>query len=276
MKPNSATYRAILDSFWTNVNILDLLPEEKLFYLWSFTNSHLDTCGCYQVSVKTIAHETGFTVDQVMDLIDRFTVMGKIKYCESTKELLLLKWKKNNAGFFKPENKNSIKSMLAGASKIKAPELRSIVMGWLNNESEEGSYQGGSEAPYLPPTQGANEGAGVEGSTQPLTINHKPVTLKTKSKAVAGELSFSEKSIRAAVEKLDPLIREKYPGFDIEAETAELVAKYRDQSIGNNAEVIVLRWFKNLKKKQEHDQAPPPKSKAEQRIDRNILSLIHI
>ena len=148
MKQNSTTYRAVKDSFWTDVLILDLLPEEKLFYVWLFTNQHLDTCGCYQVNMRTMEYETGLSRDAIAILIQRFTDIGRIKYNADNREIILLKWKKNNAGFFEPTNRNSIKAIKAGANNIKTPEFMEIVLNWLGND--EPTIQGAT----LPPTLG--------------------------------------------------------------------------------------------------------------------------
>jgi len=58
MKADSSKYRAVLDTFWADMDVLEWTPDEKLFYLWVLTNQHLDICGCYQVSTKVMAHET--------------------------------------------------------------------------------------------------------------------------------------------------------------------------------------------------------------------------
>lgn len=175
MKQDSDTYRAVKDSFWTDILILDLLPEEKLFYLWLFTNQHLDPCGCYQVGLRTIEYETGFPRDVIVGLIQRFVDLKRIDYNDQHHEFILLKWKNNNQGFFKTSNTNSIKSIRQGASKINTPEFRQIVHEWL----------GDVEAPTLAPTLAPIP----EATPQPLTINHKPLTINQKTTTVVSDVA---------------------------------------------------------------------------------------
>lgn len=171
MKQNTDTYRAVKDSFWTDILVLDLSPEEKLFYLWLFTNEHLDPCGCYQATIRTIEYETGLGRDAIAVLIQRFVALERIKYNEQNKEFILLKWKKNNQGFFKASNVNSIKGIRQGAAKINTPEFRQIVAEWL----------GDKEAPTLPPTP--------EATPQPLTINPEPITLNQETTATVSKVA---------------------------------------------------------------------------------------
>ncbi len=143
MKADSAKYRAVLNTFWADMDVLEWVPDEKLFYLWVFTNQHLDICGCYQVSTRVMAHEMGVSIDRIMELIAKFSSENKIRYSFETRELLILNWKKHNEGFFKAENKNSIRAISEGAAKIKDEELKGVVFSWL----------GADVAPTLPPTQ---------------------------------------------------------------------------------------------------------------------------
>ncbi len=163
MKNNDDTYRSVRDAFWTDVMVLDLLPEEKFFYLWLLTNPHVDPCGCYQVSMKTVEYETGLSRDTILNLTSRFVALGRILYNEQNHEFILLKWKKNNSGFFNVKNTNSIKGIRQGASKILTPEFKIIVLEWLG---EVAPTEGATLAPYQAPIEGA--------TPQPLTINLEP------------------------------------------------------------------------------------------------------
>jgi hypothetical protein len=163
------TYRSVKDSFWTDFLVLDLLPDEKLFYIWLFTNQHLDICGCYQINIRTIEYETGLSRDSISILISRFIELERIKYNPETLEIILLKWKKNNEGFFKSSNSNSLKSIRSGATKVKCEEFRNIIFEWL------GATPPPTQGATPPPTQGA------EHNHKPLTINQEPITLKSSS-----------------------------------------------------------------------------------------------
>lgn len=93
-----ALYRTIQVSFWTDPKVSDnFTPEDKYFYLYLLTNTHTNLCGCYEVSVRQMSNETGYSKETIERLLERFAKTHQvIDYSEETKEILLLKWAKNN------------------------------------------------------------------------------------------------------------------------------------------------------------------------------------
>ena len=93
-----AVYRAIYMSFWTDAKVdEDFTPEDKFFMLYALTNPHTNICGCYEVSVKQMAQETGYSRDKVEKIIERFqTVHEMIFYDKTTRELFVKNWHKYN------------------------------------------------------------------------------------------------------------------------------------------------------------------------------------
>lgn len=93
-----AIYRTVSMSFWTDNKVTDdFTPEDRYFYLYLFTNPHTNLCGCYEVSIKQMANETGYSKDSVENLIERFEKVHKVlKFSRETKEILLLNWSKYN------------------------------------------------------------------------------------------------------------------------------------------------------------------------------------
>ena len=93
-----AVYRNISMDFWTDSKVVDdFTPEDRYFHIYLLTNPHTNLCGCYEVSLKQIANETGYNTDTVSRLLDRFqTVHKTLEYCKETKEILILNWFKYN------------------------------------------------------------------------------------------------------------------------------------------------------------------------------------
>lgn len=93
-----AIYRNIHLTFWSDTKIVDeFTPEDKYFYLYLMTNTHTNLCGCYEVSIKQMSREMGYTQDSVESLIKRFSeVHNVIRYDFQRKEILLLNWSKYN------------------------------------------------------------------------------------------------------------------------------------------------------------------------------------
>ena len=93
-----AIYRNVQMAFWTDTKISDdYTPEDRYFYLYLMTNPHTNLCGCYEISVKQMADETGYSKETIEKLIKRFEEVHKsIVYSKATKEVLLINWSKYN------------------------------------------------------------------------------------------------------------------------------------------------------------------------------------
>jgi len=78
-----ADFRYIKCKFWSDPYILELEPDEKLIFIWLFTNEHSNQAGIYPISLKTIAFETGCELNRVKEIIKKFMEDGKIKYEEN-------------------------------------------------------------------------------------------------------------------------------------------------------------------------------------------------
>lgn len=48
--------QSIVDvGFWKDEYILNSTPEEKLLFIYLFTNEKVNICGIYQISIKSIS-----------------------------------------------------------------------------------------------------------------------------------------------------------------------------------------------------------------------------
>lgn len=93
-----AIYRNIRISFWTDPKVVDdFTPEDKYFYLYLMTNTKTNLCGCYEISLKQMSYDTGYSKETIERLIQRFEEYHKvIKYAKATKEIFILNWHKYN------------------------------------------------------------------------------------------------------------------------------------------------------------------------------------
>ncbi len=78
-------YRQVYTSFWQDGFIMALPPNEKYFYLYLITNSKTTLYGIYELPVKLMEFETGYTYDEIENLLKKFESYGKIKYSRETK-----------------------------------------------------------------------------------------------------------------------------------------------------------------------------------------------
>lgn len=93
-----AIYRSIQMTFWTDIKISEnFTPEDKYFYLYLFTNPHTNLAGCYEISLRQMVSETGYSKETIERLIKRFSEIHKVAfYSYETYEVLLVNWHKYN------------------------------------------------------------------------------------------------------------------------------------------------------------------------------------
>ena len=117
-----AIFRSVYLSFWDDPKIADTFtPEDKLFMLYCLTNSHTNIIGCYEVSVKQMAYEIGYSKDSIELLLDRFIKVHKnIDYDCETRELFVKNWHKYNW----TSSEKLEKSVITNISKVKSDRFR--------------------------------------------------------------------------------------------------------------------------------------------------------
>lgn len=121
-----ALYRSIQLSFWTDAKVVDdFTPEDRYFYLYLMTNPHTTLCGCYEISIRQISTEIGYSKDVVERLIDRMeNIHDVVRYNKDTKELLILNWHKYN-WTKSPKLRPAIMSSI---ENVKTPEFTDYLM----------------------------------------------------------------------------------------------------------------------------------------------------
>ena len=121
-----ANYRNISMNFWTDTKVVDdFTPEDRYFYLYIMTNPHTSLCGCYEISIQQISHETGYSTDTVERLLKRMDrVHDVIRYNAPTKELLILRWNRFNWAYSEKINK----PLLAEIQKVKCDRFREFLI----------------------------------------------------------------------------------------------------------------------------------------------------
>ena len=72
--------RYIDTKFWQDNYIIDKDPIEKLLFLYLLTNPLTNILGIYEISIKTIAFDTGIDSEMVLKILERFEKDDKVKY----------------------------------------------------------------------------------------------------------------------------------------------------------------------------------------------------
>lgn len=91
-----AIFRKIHVSFWSDSLIMGITPTQKFFYLYLLTNAKTKQCGIYELTVKQMSFDTGFTEEEVRQLINFFVAQNRIKYSAKFHEIALKNWNRYN------------------------------------------------------------------------------------------------------------------------------------------------------------------------------------
>ena len=82
--------RIVDTSFWTDGKVDDFSPEDKYFMLYLLTNPFTTQLGIYEISIKQVAFQMGYSVDSVKVLIDRFeSKYGIIIFSATSNEIAI-------------------------------------------------------------------------------------------------------------------------------------------------------------------------------------------
>ncbi|WP_242238128.1 DnaD domain-containing protein [Bacillus cereus group sp. BfR-BA-01316] len=114
-----AVYRNVQMNFWQDEFILDLTPEERYFYIYLLTGTKTKQCGIYILPKRLAELETGYSMETVEKLLNRFVEYGKILYDAETKELFIINWLHYNPIL----NTNVEKCVLRELKTVKSKEF---------------------------------------------------------------------------------------------------------------------------------------------------------
>ena len=68
-----ASYRSVYTTFWTDTKVSDdFTPEDKYFMLYCLTNNYTNLCGCYEISIKQMAIDTGYNEETIKKYYDLY------------------------------------------------------------------------------------------------------------------------------------------------------------------------------------------------------------
>ena len=129
-----AVYRSVYPKFWRDSKVHDYFtPEDKYFMLWCLTNDYTNLVGCYEVSIKQIKDDLGYSEETVENLLYRFSkIHHVIDYDKSTKELFIRNWYKYNW----TSSEKLEKPLIAAIKKIKNNNFREELIDIYNSREK--------------------------------------------------------------------------------------------------------------------------------------------
>lgn len=82
--------RIVDTSFWTDGKVENFTPEDRYFMLYLLTNPYTTQLGIYEISIRRVAFELGYSDDAVKALIERFSnTHGIIIFSKETNEIAI-------------------------------------------------------------------------------------------------------------------------------------------------------------------------------------------
>lgn len=82
--------RIVDTGFWTDGKVDEFTPEDKYFMLYLLTNPFTTQLGIYEISIKQMAFQLGYSLESVTALLDRFeNKYGVIIFSKPTNEIAI-------------------------------------------------------------------------------------------------------------------------------------------------------------------------------------------
>lgn len=107
-----AGYRQIHTQIWKDEWYIELSPEEKLIFVYLFSNELASISGIYKIPVRVISNETGVRVEDVLLFLENFERAGKIMYADG------VLWVKNMSKFHANASPRTQKKVQADIDRI--------------------------------------------------------------------------------------------------------------------------------------------------------------
>jgi DnaD/phage-associated family protein len=93
-----ANYRQIHTQIWRDNWFLDLEPDEKLLFIYLFSNDNSNLAGLYELHERIVALETGLDIKRINEIVSKLEGDGKIFYRDGVVWIVNMQKYHSNAG----------------------------------------------------------------------------------------------------------------------------------------------------------------------------------
>jgi len=93
-----ANYRQIHTQIWRDNWFLDLQPDEKLLFIYLFSNDNSTLAGIYELHERIIALETGLDLQRIREIVTKFEQADKIHMADGVVWIVNMQKYHSNAG----------------------------------------------------------------------------------------------------------------------------------------------------------------------------------
>lgn len=238
-------YSKVAPTIWTGETgrrIRSLGKDALLVAFHLMTSTHANMYGLYYVPIPFIAHETGMTREEATEALENLCDVGYCHYDPVTEWVFVVEMAKYQIlkdGEPLKSGDNRIKGINKDYCRMPANSFLFEFYERYKHEFYLDNPRGEpQEHPPPAPLQTVDEPPKEKETPPPKKMNH------------------TERAIRECVAEQTELLKSRFPDVDIGLETEEIVAKYRNQSIGPDPWLLVFRWFRNLKGQTDDSKSP--------------------
>jgi len=93
-----ANYRQIHTQIWRDNWFLDLEPDEKLLFIYLFSNDNSNLAGIYELHERIISLETGLEPKRIIEIVNKLEADGKVYYRDGVVWIVNMQKYHSNAG----------------------------------------------------------------------------------------------------------------------------------------------------------------------------------
>ena len=136
-----AGYRQIHTQIWKDEWYIELSPEEKLVFVYLFSNELASISGIYKIPERVISNETGVRIEDVRIMLEEFEAAGKIMYGDG------VLWVKNMNKFHANASPRTQKKVEADVAMIPECKVKQAYI----------QYQQGIDIPSIPRSESESE-----------------------------------------------------------------------------------------------------------------------
>lgn len=128
-----ADFRNIFTRMWNDKWFMSLKTDEKLLFIYLFSNERSSVCGMYELPFRTIVFETGISKNRVSEILNKLQEDKKVYYFDGVVWVVNFKKYNNSGNSVKIKIRimkdidmtpdGEVKKMYCAVNKIPYPEL---------------------------------------------------------------------------------------------------------------------------------------------------------
>lgn len=186
-----AQKRYISTSFWDDLWVIDLTPNQKLLFMYLLTNTTTEISGIYKITVRRISFDTGLSTEDILKMLQIFEKNKKVYLFHEY--IILPNWPKHQNGEKNIKVKKGIENLLKVLPSEVLAKLIEVNYMWDKEELKAFAIHNGCpmdslSIPYIYPIDE------ISSPIDEIRTSQSPIKSKSKSKSQSQSQSQSKNS----------------------------------------------------------------------------------